>query len=227
MPDNQLRRNRERGIVAEHTHFMQITLENKDISPVHVESRQALKISAGDTIRVWQKIVEDKGKVRLQAFGGIVIATKHNLEPGATFTVRRVGTDGIGVEKIFPLYSPMIDKIEINKRSKVRRAKLYFLRDKTPKQIRHKLRRSETVTESSVSEIEEKKKMQKKESTHDDVTPTIEPAQQSNEKGEVEVQATPTTESVQQEEVHEHANKEGEEQKETTPPEKTNNTSEK
>ncbi|MEK7147721.1 MAG: 50S ribosomal protein L19, partial [Patescibacteria group bacterium] len=93
------------------------------ISPVNIEERQKLDLRAGDTIKVWQKIVE-KGKTRLQAFEGLVLARKHGKEAGATFTVRRVAS-GVGVEKIFPLYSPVIDKIEVLKRSKVRRAKLY------------------------------------------------------------------------------------------------------
>jgi large subunit ribosomal protein L19 len=96
-------------------------------SPVKIIDRKNLDIRSGDTIRVWQKIVE-KGKTRLQAFEGLVIAVKHGKEAGATFTVRKVAS-GVGVEKIFPLYSPMIDSIETLKRSKVRRAKLYYLRD--------------------------------------------------------------------------------------------------
>src|SRR6266550_4559376 len=92
------------------------------ISPV-AEARKKLDIRAGDTVKVWQKI-QEKGKVRLQAFEGLVLAHKHGKESGATFTVRKV-TSGVGVEKIFPLHSPSIDKIDIIKRSKVRRAKLY------------------------------------------------------------------------------------------------------
>src|SRR3954465_5834494 len=99
---------------------------NKNIiSTVNVEDRKALNLKAGDTVRVWQKIKE-KDKTRLQAFEGLVLARKHGTEAGATFTVRKV-MDGVGVEKIFPLYSPVIDKIEMLRRSKVRRAKLYFV----------------------------------------------------------------------------------------------------
>ena len=102
-------------------------------SPVKIAERKALDLRSGDTIRVWQKIVE-KGKTRLQAFEGLVIAVKHCKEAGATFTVRRVAS-GVGVEKIFPLYSPMIDSIETIKRSKVRRAKLYHIREKAAKDL--------------------------------------------------------------------------------------------
>ncbi len=111
---------------------------NKVISPVNLEERQGLDLRAGDTVRVWQKIVE-KGKTRLQAFEGLVLARKHGKEAGATFTVRRVAS-GVGVEKIFPLYSPVIDKIEVLKRSKVRRAKLYHIRDKAAKEISRQMR---------------------------------------------------------------------------------------
>jgi len=108
------------------------------ISPVNIEERQKLDLRSGDTVRVWQKITE-KGKTRLQAFEGLVLARKHGREAGATFTVRRIAS-GVGVEKIFPLYSPIVDKIEILKRSKVRRAKLYHIRDKAAKDIRRQMR---------------------------------------------------------------------------------------
>lgn len=107
-------------------------------SPVKIADRKALDIKSGDTVRVWQKITE-KDKTRLQAFEGLVIAVKHGREAGATFTVRRVAS-GVGVEKIFPLYSPNIDSIETLKRSKVRRAKLYHIRDKAAKEIRRQMR---------------------------------------------------------------------------------------
>lgn len=107
-------------------------------SPVKIADRKAFDIRSGDNVRVWQKI-QEKGKTRLQAFEGLVIAVKHGKEAGATFTVRRVAS-GVGVEKIFPLYSPMIDSIETLKRSKVRRAKLYHIRDKAAKEIRRQMR---------------------------------------------------------------------------------------
>jgi large subunit ribosomal protein L19 len=107
-------------------------------SPVKISERKSLDLRSGDTVRVWQKIAE-KGKTRLQAFEGLVIAVKHGKEAGGTFTVRRVAS-GVGVEKIFPIYSPMIDSIETLKRSKVRRAKLYHIRDKAAKEIRRQMR---------------------------------------------------------------------------------------
>lgn len=111
---------------------------SKVISPVNIEERRSLDIRAGDTVRVWQKI-QEKGKTRLQAFEGLVLARKHGKEAGATFTVRRVAS-GVGVEKVFPLYSPVIDRIEVVKRSKVRRSKLYHIREKAAKEIRRQMR---------------------------------------------------------------------------------------
>ena len=113
-------------------------MANRVISPVNIEERRAIDLRAGDTVRVWQKI-QEKGKTRLQAFEGLVLARMHGREAGATFTVRRIAS-GVGVEKIFPLYSPIIDKIEVVKRSKVRRAKLYHIRDKAAKEISRQMR---------------------------------------------------------------------------------------
>jgi len=122
-------------------------------SPVKIIDRKNLDLKSGDTIRVWQKITE-KGKTRLQAFEGLVIAVKHGKEAGATFTVRRVAS-GVGVEKIFPLYSPMIDSIETLKRSKVRRAKLYHIRDKAAKEIRRQMRNIRALPDNTPSADEE------------------------------------------------------------------------
>ena len=110
------------------------------ISSAPVTEREKLDIRAGDTVRVWQKIKEGDGKTRLQAFEGLVLSMKPGKEAGATFTVRKV-MDGVGVEKIFPLYSPMIDKVELLRRAKVRRAKLYYIREKAAKEIRRGLRK--------------------------------------------------------------------------------------
>lgn len=108
------------------------------ISPVDVTHRRGLDLRAGDTVRVSSKVVE-KGKTRLQVFEGLVIGRNHGSEPGATFTIRKVAS-GVGVERTFPLYSPNIEKIELVRRAKARRAKLYFIREKTSKQIRKKMK---------------------------------------------------------------------------------------
>lgn len=84
------------------------------------------EFSVGDTVKVFIKIVEG-GKERIQAFEGVVISKKHS-SVRETFTVRRVSF-GVGVEKTFPLHSPRIDHIEVLKKGKVRRAKLYYLRE--------------------------------------------------------------------------------------------------
>ena len=120
------------------------------ISPVNTDERKKLGIKSGDTVRVCQKI-QEKDKVRLQAFEGLVLAVKHGREAGATFTVRRT-TGGVGVEKIFPLYSPVIDKIEIVKRARVRRSKLYYIRDKAAREIRRQMRRALQVDISTESD---------------------------------------------------------------------------
>jgi large subunit ribosomal protein L19 len=89
-------------------------------------------LKPGMTVRVYQKIKElnAKGeeKERVQYYEGIIIAKKHGNEPGGTITVRKI-SDGVGVEKIFPLNLPTITKIEVKKQVKVKRAKLYFLRN--------------------------------------------------------------------------------------------------
>lgn len=134
--------------------------KNITISPVNIEERKKLDLRAGDTIRVWQKIKE-KGKFRLQAFEGLVLARKHGSEAGATFTVRKV-MDGVGVEKIFPLYSPMIDKVELVRRSKVRRAKLYYVREKAAKEIRRNMRKLLKIEEGQKTDVTKPKPKEEK-----------------------------------------------------------------
>lgn len=139
-------------------------------------------IKPGDTVKVFQILPsrvskqdsadrKGKGKERIQVFEGIVLARKHNKEIGATITVRKV-IGGIGVERIFPIHLPTIKKIEIIKRSKTRRAKLYYLRKAKGK--RAKLKRKEfvkAVVEKPVKE-EVKEKEVPKEKTEQ--TPTEE-----------------------------------------------------
>lgn len=110
----------------------------KVLTPVNIEERTKTEFSSGDTVRVWVKI-EDKGKVRLQAFEGLVLARKHGEEAGATFTVRKVAS-GVGVERVFPLFSPSIDRIEVVKRARVRRSKLYYVRTKAVREVARKMK---------------------------------------------------------------------------------------
>lgn len=89
----------------------------------------------GDTVRVSVRIQEGD-KSRIQAFEGTVIARKHG-GVSETFTVRRVA-HGCGVERVFPLHSPVVEKVEVVRRAKVRRAKLYYLRDRVGKAAKTK-----------------------------------------------------------------------------------------
>lgn len=118
---------------------------------VNIEERRAQDIRPGDVVRVHQKI-QEKGKTRIQIFEGMVLARKHGTEAGATVTVRRVA-NGYGVEKIYPLYSPLIEKIEVVRRAKVRRAKLYYVRNKAQKELSKRMRaemmRKDDVVESA------------------------------------------------------------------------------
>ena len=96
------------------------------------------EIRPGDTIVVYQKIKEGE-KERIQPFRGMVLAKKHGKGISATITVRKISL-GIGMEKIFPIHSPLIEKIEIVKHGKVRRAKLYYLRKAKGKRAKIKER---------------------------------------------------------------------------------------
>ncbi len=123
-------------------------------SPVDIEARAKLDFRAGDTIRVWSKIKDEKGKFRSQAFEGMVLARKHGTEAGGTYTVRRIAS-GVGVERIFPLYSPMVDKIEIVKRANASRSKLYYVRTKAVKDVRKRMR--STVVNNEEVEVSAEK----------------------------------------------------------------------
>jgi large subunit ribosomal protein L19 len=138
-------------------------LKNIKISPIDMEARRKIDIRSGDTVRVWQKI-NDGEKTRTQAFEGMILAIKHGKENGGTFTVRKV-IDEVGVERIFPLYSPVIDSIEILKRAKVRRSKLYYIREKATKELKRHLKsellvarkESNTDTKRAIKEEKETK----------------------------------------------------------------------
>lgn len=136
------------------------------ITPVNMEERAALGLRAGDTVRVWQNIVELKqGKgadkkaittknARKQAFEGTILSVKHGNESGGMFTVRKVSS-GVGVEKIFPLYSPMIESIEVLRRTRTRRAKLYFIRRKAAHDVKRAMRKQQMVKRPVAAEVVE------------------------------------------------------------------------
>ena len=111
----------------------------RNLTTVDVESRKSIDFASGDVIKVWNKIKEANGKIRLQAFEGMVLARKHGTEIGATFTVRKVAS-GVGVERIYPLFSDNIDNIEIIRHAKTRKSKLYYVRDKAKKDVRRKMK---------------------------------------------------------------------------------------
>jgi large subunit ribosomal protein L19 len=108
-----------------------ILAEKSESDKENFEEVKIPDLKPGMTVRVFQKIKElnAKGeeKERVQYFEGIIIAKKHGKETGGTITVRKI-SDGVGVEKIYPLNLPTITKIEVKKQSKVKRAKLYFLK---------------------------------------------------------------------------------------------------
>jgi large subunit ribosomal protein L19 len=106
-------------------------------------------IAPGDTVKVSAKIVEG-GKERIQVFQGVVIKIKHGGN-GAGFTVRHVAF-GVGVERTFPYSSPLVEKVEIVRQGKVRRARLYYLRGLSSKEARRKIKRVERKVREQVGE---------------------------------------------------------------------------
>jgi len=111
----------------------------KFVEEQSVEKKQTPEFKAGDTVSVHYKIREGN-KERIQVYQGVVIQ-RNSAGSNETFTVRKV-SNGIGVERIFPINSPNIDKVEVNSRGKVRRAKLFYLRELTGKAARIKSKRS-------------------------------------------------------------------------------------
>ena len=109
------------------------------------------KISSGMVVRIHQK-VGDEGNgsdvERSQIFEGLVIARKHGTEKGATITVRKTAEGGVGVEKIFPVYSPLIKKIEVIREMDVKQAKAYYLRDSDKK-----LKETDSKTVEQTAEV--------------------------------------------------------------------------
>jgi len=140
-----------------------------DIFNSNQTKKEIPDIRPGDVVRVQMKLAEKtkRGAERTQTFEGLVIAKKHGKGVSSTFTVRKI-SDGIGVERIFPLFSPGIIKIELVRRSKVRRAKLYYMRERAGKKARMKskellnvewsseLNKPQTETEEVPTELEKK-----------------------------------------------------------------------
>lgn len=118
-------------------------------------------IKAGQSVRVHQRIKEG-AKERIQIFEGLIIRINAGHDVSKTFTVRKI-VEGIGVEKIFPLYSPSIEKIQIIKEAKIRRAKLYYMRNLSGKSARLK----EEMMEAMGATVEETPMEEEKASTSD------------------------------------------------------------
>ena len=149
-------------------------IEKQQIEKVLAE-RQIPDFSAGDTLKVNVKVVEGT-RERIQAFEGVCIARK-NAGVRSSFTVRKISY-GEGVERLFPLYSPRISGIEVVRRGKVRRAKLYYLRDRTGKSARitEKIKKKigidveskpEEVTEENLAPVIEEKTVVKTKTSED------------------------------------------------------------
>ncbi|MBU1924510.1 MAG: 50S ribosomal protein L19 [Candidatus Omnitrophica bacterium] len=106
----------------------------KKVTKTKQKKKEVVNFAPGDSVKVHVKILEEEGKIRIQVFEGVVIR-RRGRGLSETFTVRRVSY-GEGMERIFPLNSPMIDHIEVVKKGKVRRAKLYYLRGRKGKKAK-------------------------------------------------------------------------------------------
>jgi large subunit ribosomal protein L19 len=124
------------------------TLEAEQIAKFN-ESKKVPEFRPGDTLRVGVKVIEGE-RTRVQNYEGVCIA-RANKGMGSSFTVRKISF-GEGVERVFPLYSPTIDSIEVVRRGVVRRAKLYYLRGRTGKSARIAERRDTRPTEAAAAE---------------------------------------------------------------------------
>ena len=138
---------------------MRFIMTTITLSPVQIEARKALTFRSGDVVRVDVRVKEGKDKktgedkFRIQSFEGIVLARKHGTEMGATFIVRKM-SGNVAVERIFPLYSPMIDSIKTVRTNRSVRSKLYFIRDQATKEVRKKLKEIKLKKAPAIEEVE-------------------------------------------------------------------------
>jgi len=116
------------------------------------KKKSVVDVKPGDTVSVHTKIVEGS-KERIQVFEGVVIGVKGGKELNATFTVRKI-SNGIGVERVFPLHSPKIAKIEIKRRAEVRRAKLNYLKGLSTKKAKLKDKKFDILAVNTIEETE-------------------------------------------------------------------------
>lgn len=114
---------------------------NKILDSIKDELKEDIpQFKSGDTVTVGVKVIEGE-KSRIQLFKGVVIAISAGSGSSKTFTVRKI-SNGVGVERIFPIHSPNIDSLKVIKEGKVRRAKLYYLRDRKGKAARVKIKQT-------------------------------------------------------------------------------------
>jgi len=130
-------------------------MDNK-ILEIHkkLAKQEVPQLKAGMTVKVLYKIKE-KDRLRTTFFEGIIISVKHGLKTlNSTFTVRKIASNNIGVEMTWPIHSPLIEKIEIKNSPKTRRNKLYYIREKSRREIKAKLRKTnlEQKTSNSLEE---------------------------------------------------------------------------
>ena len=130
-----------------------------------LHNKKIPELSVGDIVRVHKRIVEGN-KERVQVFKGLVIAIKGKQSSSPTITVRRESA-GIGVEATFPIYLPSIERIDLLRHSKVRRSKLYYMRERTGKAAKMKVKDLSEQEEKMIKEIKEKAKKEKKEQKKD------------------------------------------------------------
>ncbi|MBA7657109.1 hypothetical protein ES703_65040 [subsurface metagenome] len=171
-------------------------------------NRKIPELAPGDTVKVSAKIVES-GRERIQVFQGVVIRLRRGGN-GASFTVRHV-FQSIGVERTFPLYSPLVEKVEIVRHGKVRRAKLYYLRERSGKSARIKERRVDKkkaqVEEQPEAQIEEQPEAQIEEQPEAQIEEQPEaqveeqPEAQIEEQPEAQVEEQPETQAEEQPEA--------------------------
>ncbi|MBD3244627.1 MAG: 50S ribosomal protein L19 [Candidatus Moranbacteria bacterium] len=165
------------------------------------------QLKPGDVVEIKRKVTEEGDKERIQVIEGTVIARKHGNETGATITIRKIAS-GVGAEFIFPLNSPLINQIKVIKRSKTRRAKLYYIRDKTGKSA--KLKESKKINET-LNIKEKEKPQQEKETSPEEKNKKskqeTKPRQESEEQNQKETSQTDLTQKNQPSESSEKSRK--------------------
>lgn len=144
---------------------------NKTLTEFNLAQRKSKdypEFKTGNIVKVHRRIKEG-GKERVQIFEGIIIAKKGGQSSSPTITVRKV-SGGVGVELVLPVYSPSIDKIEVVKKAKVKRAKLYYIRDKSAKSLRLKYK---DIAKFGAAETEKEVPAEAEEVTAEEVEPEV------------------------------------------------------